>query len=313
MAIAWTIVSMASPYVENNRLFVADPMDSDVKRLCSEVLGVGVALELLRSQGIVDGRTIKKIGGRFDYEAFGRNGGGLVKIEAKGTFNDASTSEHRRTIATKINNSGLPRGYDRAIGIIASLWTKGEARTFDVEICDPMREPEDHFREAVREVIRFYARRFDEAVAIDRGTEVLFSIADDKNLFDKRSPDVLRRLSPNPRKVLADLYHNRLSIRREGVVQEFWGRLWEPRKLPIPLTLETNRNLGERSAFMGLDSEIFSFIQRRDFRNLLSYKTNDTGLWSASGPEYAAVFNIDSYGIIRGLVDGVLPTKVETA
>ena len=172
-AIAWTVVSMAFPSVLNDQLVVVDPIDSDIKRLCSEVLGVGFALELLRSRGVVDGRTIRKLGARFDYEAFGSNGGARVRIEAKGTFSDASTSSHRKSIADKMSNSGLPRGYDSSIGIIASLWTAGAARPFDVEICDPEREPEDHFREAVREVIRFYARRFDESVAIDNGTAVL--------------------------------------------------------------------------------------------------------------------------------------------
>ena len=301
---------MASPYVANNQLFVVDHNDADIKRLCSEVLGVGMALELLRSRGIVDGRTIKKIGASFDYEAKGSNGGGRIMIEAKGTFEDASTSGHRKSIANKITHSHLPRGYDRAIGIIASLWSEDEVRTFDVEICDPGREPEDHFREAVREVIRFYARRFDEAVAIDKGTETLFSIAEDDHLFDDDAPAVLKRLSPNRRKPLADFYHNRVEISRQGVRQEFWGRLWEPRKLPIPLTLDSDLNPHNLAAFMGLDSAIFSLIQQRDFQKLLSFRTNDKGLWYARDTKYAAVFNVDSYGIIRGLIDGDLPMEV---
>jgi hypothetical protein len=250
--IAWTIVSMAAPYVDNNQLFVVDPMDSDIKRLSSEVLGVGVALEFLRSCGVVDGRTIRKVGASFDYEAFGSNGGGLIKIEAKGTFNDASTSAHRKSIANKITNSVLPRGYDRAVGIIASLWTADEVRTFDVEICDPERKLEDHFRDAVREVIRFYARRFDEAVAIDRGTKTLFSIAEGDRLFDAAAPVILKKLSRDRRKPIGYLYHNRVAIRREGVLQEFWGRFWEPQKLPIPLTLDSHLSSGTRIAFMGL-------------------------------------------------------------
>src|ERR1035438_4920107 len=104
---------MVVPYVSNDQLFVVDPNDADIKRLCSEVLGVGMALEFLRSRGNVDGRTIRKIGEAFDYEAYGPNGGGRIRIEAKGTFNDVSTSEHRRSIVNKITNSGLGRGYDR--------------------------------------------------------------------------------------------------------------------------------------------------------------------------------------------------------
>jgi hypothetical protein len=310
MAIAWTIVSMASPYVKDDRLFVEDLLDPDIKRLCSEVFGVGLALELLRSQGVVDGRTIRKVADKFDYEAFGSNGTGVVKIEAKGTFNDASTSEHRRSIAKKLTTSGLPRGYDSAVGIIASLWTKDELRAFDVEICDPARKPERHFEEAVREVIRFYARRFDESVAIEEGTELLFSIANDRQLFGAKAPSLLQRLTPDPRKIVAEVYHNRLKIKRGNLVEEFWGRLWEPRKLPIPLSLESGK--GKKSAFMGLDSTIFRLLWEREFEKLLSYRTNDNGLWSASGSDYAAVFSVDSYGVIRGLVEGDLPMEVET-
>jgi hypothetical protein len=84
--IAWAILSMIRPCVKQDRLCVIDPLDKDVKRLCSEVLGVGVALEFLRRHCGIDGRTIRKIGSkpgnkaataaeRFDYEAFGVNGG----------------------------------------------------------------------------------------------------------------------------------------------------------------------------------------------------------------------------------------------
>ena len=89
------------PFVLNDQLVVVDPIDSDIKRLCSEVLGVGFALELLRSRGVVDGRTIRKLGARFDYEAFGSNGGARVRIEAKGTFSDASTLATENRSRTK--------------------------------------------------------------------------------------------------------------------------------------------------------------------------------------------------------------------
>lgn len=158
-AIAWTILSLVAPSVTNSQLFVSDPLDGDIKRLCSEVLGVGMALEILRKRGVIDGRTITKLAESFDYEANGRNGGGRIKIEAKGTFNDASTSGHRTSIWNKINGASLPRGYNSVIGIIASLWTVGEVRDFDVEICDPEQQPESNFEAAVREIIRFYARR----------------------------------------------------------------------------------------------------------------------------------------------------------
>jgi hypothetical protein len=159
-------------------------------------------------------------------------------------------------------------------------------------------------------VIRFYARRFDEAIAIDTGTELLFSIAEDKHLFDANPSAILRKLRPDGRAVFSDLYHNRVKIRRRDVVQEFWGRFWEPRKLPFPLKLDSDLKSGKLSVFMGLDSAIFDLIEKSEFQKLLSYSTNDKGLWNARGDGYAAVFNVDSYGIIRGLIDGDLPMEV---
>jgi hypothetical protein len=308
-AIAWTIISLVAPSVANSQLFVSDPLDADIKGLCSEVLGIGMALEILGKCAVIDGRTIAKLAGSFDYEADGRDGGGRIKIEAKGTFNDASTSAHRTSIWNKINDALLPRGYDSAIGIIASLWTVGQVRDFDVEICDPQRQPESHFEAAVREIIRFYARRFDESTAIPEGTDLLFSVAPNSRLFDKRSGPILPQATRDPRKALGILYHNRLSIRRLGVVQEFWGRIWEPRKLPIPLKLEGVRDPQKLTAFMGIDSAIFSLIRDRDFKGLVSYSTNDNGLWRAEGDGYQAIFSVDSYGI--GLIEGELPMGVD--
>lgn len=33
-----------------------DPLDGDIKRLCSEILGVGMSLEILRKKRVIDGR-----------------------------------------------------------------------------------------------------------------------------------------------------------------------------------------------------------------------------------------------------------------
>jgi hypothetical protein len=309
-AIAWTILSLVGPSVTNSQLIVEDPLDGDVKRLCSEVLGVGIALEVLRKRAVIDGRTIRKLAGSFDYEANGRDGGGRIMIEAKGTFNDASTSGHRTSIWNKINSGSLPRGYDRAIGIIGSLWTASQVRDFDVEICDPEREPESHFEEAVREVIRFYARRFDESVGSKEGTALLFAVAEDARLFAKDRGPILPEATRNPQRTVDTLYHNRVSIRRLDVVQEFWGRMWEPRKLPVPLRLDDVRDPQKLTAFMGIDSKVFELIRDRDFEGLLSYSTNDEGLWRSEGEDYKAIFSVDSYGIVRGLIDGELPMEI---
>jgi hypothetical protein len=329
--IAWAILSMIRPYVKQDRLYVIDPIDQDVKRLCSEVLGVGIALEFLRRHCNVDGRTIRKIGSkvvarpgvaanRFDYEAFGVNGGQLVLIEAKGTFSDAFSSGHRGSIADKILKLGLPRGYDRAIGIICSTWVFGENRPFDVQICDPEREPEDRTQEAVREVIRFYAKRFDETVGRPEGTRLLSAIAEDDDLFaPDRPPAVLKELFPDPRKPVTALWHNRVMLKHDGREHEFWGNFWQPDRLQIPLDLSVPAHLqarlkpGSRKAFMGVNRRIFELIHSRDFPGLLSYKAEDEGLWHSESEDFVAVFHVDTYGVVRGIIEGELPMSVDLA
>src|SRR5271165_6526673 len=66
-AIAWTIISLIAPEVSGSQLVVEDPMDGDIKRLCSEILGVGMTLEVLRKKRVIDGRTIRKISAGFDF------------------------------------------------------------------------------------------------------------------------------------------------------------------------------------------------------------------------------------------------------
>ena len=60
-ALAWVIIAMVNPYVENELLWVENPKDQDILCLCSEILGVGGALELqLLISATSHGRTIRK-------------------------------------------------------------------------------------------------------------------------------------------------------------------------------------------------------------------------------------------------------------
>ena len=310
-AIAWTIISLISPSVVAGQLVVQDPLDGDIKRLCSEILGVGMSLEILRKKRVIDGRTIRKVSAGFDFDANQPGGGGRVLIEAKGTFRDASTSEHRTSIYNKIMTQGLPRGYSSAVGVITSLWTATDIRDFDVEICDPEEPAENHFEEAVREVIRFYARRFEEAVAMEGGAKALFRAADSPALFDKRKPSPLPEAELMPGGIIDPLRHNALSLNRAGVTQEFWGRMWEARKLQVPIPFPQRNESGSLQAFIGIDSAIYRFINDRDFSSLLDYEANDEGLWEARGESFIAVFQIDSYGIVTGVYEGSLPINVD--
>lgn len=309
-AMAWTIVSLIAPNVTSGQLVVEDPIDGDIKRLCSEILGVGMSLEVLRKSGVIDGRTIRKLSAGFDFEAFEIGGTRRVLIEAKGTFRDASTSEHRKSIYDKIVTEGLPRGYRRAIGIIASLWTAGDMRSFDLEICDPEEPEGDHAEEAIREVIRFYARRFEEAVAMPQGVELLLRAADSPELFDKAAPHPLPTDPLQRHRLIDPLRHNALRLNRAGLVQEFWGRIWEARRLPVPLPFKPRSKPDELKAFMGIDSAVFQLLRDREFPRLLTYETPDKGLWEAEGTTFRGLFQVDSYGIVTGVYEGDLPLDV---
>lgn len=306
-AMAWTILSLIAPTVTSGQLVVEDPLDGDIKRLCSEILGVGMSLEALRKKGIIDGRTIRKLSAGFDFEAIRKGGGGRVLIEAKGTFSDASTSEHRKSIYDKILTRGLPRGYRRAIGIIASIWTVNDLRSFDLEICDPEEPAEDHFEQAIREVIRFYAKRFEEAVAAPQGVGLLLRAADSSELFDKEAAPPLPKDQRQRHRLIDPLRHNTLRLNRAGLVQEFWGRIWEARKLPAPLPFKSRTDPNELKAFMGIDSAVFEMLREREFRLLLDYETPDEGLWQAEESTFRGLFQVDSYGIVTGIFEGNLP------
>jgi hypothetical protein len=59
--------------------------------------------------------------------------------------------------------------------LASSFRTANQQRNFNIEICYPEREPANHFEEAVREVIRFYALPLDEAVAVRGGADLIFA------------------------------------------------------------------------------------------------------------------------------------------
>ena len=139
-ALAWVIIAMVNPFVENELLWVENPKDQDISRLCSEILGVGGALELLISAGVIDGRTIRKRSTEFDFDANSVGGTSRVFIEAKGTFNGGAASGQRDSFRKKLDTPGIitttfPRSYGRAVGIIFSIWSKEKeaTRRADVE------------------------------------------------------------------------------------------------------------------------------------------------------------------------------------
>jgi hypothetical protein len=302
--IAWTLISMVRPSVEQDRLFVVDPRDSDIKRLCSEILGVGAALEVLSRCRVIDGRTIRKLADSFDYQALGRDGVGRLYIEAKGTFNDASCAKHRKSFADKLSGAGLVnsqfRGYSQAIGIIFSVWTYSQVRTYDVELLDPEGEPEHHFDEAVREVIRFYARRLDEVGTLRVRAIRLFELADSPRLL--RLDTSTAKLQPGFDDDAS--HHDVLTVFATGKSQQFIGEFCEAKDLPLPLNLDNS--VRYRLSYVGLARGILECIERQQFDLLLSYEAEEL-LFEVGEGEFKGVFHLDSYGILRGMLTGGPP------
>jgi len=95
-----------------------------------------------------------------------------------------------------------------------------------------------------------------------------------------------------------------------GQAQRFLGAFWERHKLPVPLPLDTRE--GESAvAYMAVDARVLELIRERKFRELLSYKPSFSGILSANGPGYRSIFQLDSYGVLRGLVVGDLPQTID--
>jgi hypothetical protein len=162
---AWRLVSMLRPVVTGRQLALVKPNDQDIQRLSGEILGVGAGLELLRRIGAIDGRTLKKISGRFDFEAYAPGGAARLRIELKGTLNAASRKEHRKSIQAKINfGKNKPRktrSYDRWIGVVFLGWTAGAHSGVDFEVADPPGRASADPEDALASAAAFYARTFE--------------------------------------------------------------------------------------------------------------------------------------------------------
>ncbi len=311
-ALAWTIISMVRPTESNNRLVVMDPDDTDIKRLCSEILGVGAALELVRAQKRIDGRTIKKLGKRFDFQARILNGVATTLIEAKGTFEGVSKSPQRKSFFKKLT-PGKRRSYSSEIGVIFSTWTDPLDRGCDVEILDPEEEPIPAFEETVREVILFYARRFDDVVGKQDAAKLLCSIAKSPHLIKGDEP-LLTQLSSRHKRVFSrgamNLHWKGQDARSKGKTLEFWGSFWEIRAIPLP-PIASVEAANYTVAYTGIDSRIVRLIEERQFSDLLSYTQGSDRLFVVQGEDFTGHFQLDEYGILRGWMNKVPMNQLE--
>jgi hypothetical protein len=305
-ALAWAIISMVRPTVRQKQLWVEDPGDGDIKRLCSELLGVGAGLHLLTAAKVIDFRTIIKLSGDFDYEAFAPDGK-RVLIEAKGTFNGVSLNPHRKSFAKKLKNTGFlkpgaSRGYSSAVGIVFATWSTAK-RGFDVELLDPERTGEVFREEYIRSVIRYYARRFGEDLRNQEGAKRLYDLSKSPHLFSGEEP-LLRKLGSDKHESRV-FYRVVVRLRRGTAIQEFLGSFWESRAVAPPYRLGDRTETALPIAFVGFDRAILQFIRQRRFEELLQYggATETQFVFDDKGVQ--GQFSLDEYGVLRGWMTSV--------
>lgn len=309
-ALAWAIISMVKPTVRQKQLWVEDPGDGDIKRLCSELLGVGAGLHLLTAAKVIDFRTIDKLSSDFDYEAFAPDGK-RVLIEAKGTFNGVSLNPHRKSFAKKLKNVGFlkpgaPRGYSSAIGIVFATWSTAK-RGFDVELLDPERPGEVFREEYIRSVIRYYARRFGEDLRNQEGAKRLNDLSKSSHLFSGDEP-LLRKLGSD-RHESRVFYRVVVRLRRGTAIQEFLGSFWESRAVAPPYRLGDRTEPRLPIAFVGFDRAILRFIRQRRFEELLEYRGATEMQFVFDDKGVQGQFSLDEYGVLRGWMTSVPPAE----
>lgn len=307
LGLAWAIFSMVSPYIEDDQLWVKNVGDLDVKRLCSEILGVGAALQTLIQCEVVDGRTLRKLGGRFDFQAKSPVDRTDVYIEAKGTMNGASVDKHRASFSGKLTEPGVittanPRGYSRAIGVIFSIWTDDVTeRGADVELLDPEYDAEHDFEGMVREIIAFYATVLDEAVGKPNGANELISASRSRDLFNEDSEAPID-INLSGRFPIA--FHSSTFRLKADIDRTFMGTFWESRAVRMesinPL-LRTEYPYG----YVGIDREILVSIQNRTFERLLKMRNGRERIIQLRSDLANGVLYLDRYGVLRAWLDRV--------
>jgi hypothetical protein len=309
MALAWALFSMVSPYVKSDQLWVKDIQDLDIKRLCSEILGVGAALQVLIQCGAIDGRTIDKLGGRFDFEAKSPVDRTTVYIEAKGTFNGGSLDRHRASFSEKLSDPGVitaqnPRGYSRAIGVIFSIWTDNCAdRKADVELLDPEHRSEDTFEEMVRDVISFYATVLDEAVGKPIGAARLFEASKSPDLFrsDALPPIAIFNRGRFP----LEFHRSTIRLISDRKSRTFMGSFWEARGQEALALIDPVRFREHPYQYVGIDRDVWASIEDRNFDLLLSLHKGPERLFEVKSEAGTEIYYLDRYGVLRAWLDRI--------
>ncbi|GMV20043.1 MAG: hypothetical protein AMXMBFR56_82670 [Polyangiaceae bacterium] len=283
-ALAWYVLAMLDPSVQGGQLVVSAPGDPDIQRLGMEVLGVGMGIELLRSQGQIDARTLRKTHGTFDFEACGRGGQSRIAIELKGSLNGASIGKHQTSFRGKLRTAGflspggLARGYNAAIGLIFSAWSMtGGTRGNDFQLLDPSGDAENSRDDAIRSAIRFYARRYDEVAGLPRAAAMLDALAAVDAPIEE-IPDLAPWLGRDAGH-RAERRFNRASLTFEFEEGEstYWGGFWDAQYVRPPFKVDGLSANAFPVAYTGIDRRVMRRLRARQFDEFLAFSAKPQG------------------------------------
>lgn len=179
--LAWYIVSMLEPAIDPVQTLTFQKIsDPDIRRIASEILGVGAGIQLLRTTADLDLRTVKKISSDFDFEGRLGLGAGRTLLEFKGAFSSGSASSHKNSIKKKLSRkygASKKRSYSSTVCTIFYAWSDDEKRGADFQIVDPPGEGErGHDREHQASILDFFARQTSLG-GLDRGAKLLDRVA----------------------------------------------------------------------------------------------------------------------------------------
>lgn len=302
--VAWYLMSMLDPRTNAaGQLVMAPSGDPDVQRVAMELFGVGGALELLRSLKVIDGRTLRKLAGRFDFDATLRGQTSRVLIEVKGTLNDASRSAHQKSIWSKLNDAThVPvRGYTRALGVIFFGWTSTAAlRREDFQIADPEFDHEASPEFVHRLLLQHYADLFETA-GLPQAADRMRALS---QVVRWPPPAALLRevIGEDPRLIRRRFSRTHHTTVIGGEEREYWGGYWDARYAP-PF-IEISDGTAAQFAFVGVDARVPQAIAEGRFDDLVNLECPHGSFFV--GPTEVDVLQFPKRGPRRGLYTAVV-------